>query len=141
MDGYNIIFSWDELNSAAKENLDLARSMLINTLCNYQGFRQCHLILVFDAYKVKGNNREVEQIHNISVVYTKEAETADMYIEKVTNSLKNETGKNHRVRVATSDGTEQIIILGNGAYRVSGSFHSTVIIYQVRQYIKYTISL
>lgn len=139
VDGYNIIFSWDELNAAAKENLDLARSMLINTLCNYQGFRQCHLILVFDAYKVKGNVREVEQIHNISVVYTKEAETADMYIEKVTNSLKNETGKNHRVRVATSDGTEQIIILGNGAYRVSANeFHEEVKLVEkaIREYIK-----
>lgn len=119
VDGYNIIFSWEELSKIAEENLDLARSMLINTLCNYQGFRQCHLILVFDAYKVKGNDREVERVHNISVVYTKEAETADMYIEKVTHELKSETGKNCRVRVATSDGTEQIIILGNGAYRVS----------------------
>ncbi len=139
VDGYNIIFSWDELSEAAKDNLDLARSMLINTLCNYQGFRQCHLILVFDAYKVKGNNREVEQIHNISVVYTKEAETADMYIEKVTHELKNESGKNHRVRVATSDGTEQIIILGNGAYRVSASeFHDEVkrIESAIREYIK-----
>lgn len=139
VDGYNIIFSWDELNSVAKENLDLARSMLINTLCNYQGFRQCHLILVFDAYKVKGNNREVEQIHNISVVYTKEAETADMYIEKVTNSLKNEAGKNHRVRVATSDGTEQIIILGNGAYRVSAKeFYDEVKLVEkaIHEYIK-----
>lgn len=139
VDGYNIIFSWDELSEVAKDNLDLARSMLINTLCNYQGFRQCHLILVFDAYKVKGNNREVEQIHNISVVYTKEAETADMYIEKVTHELKNESGKNHRVRVATSDGTEQIIILGNGAYRVSASeFHDEVkrIESAIREYIK-----
>ena len=139
MDGYNIIFSWDELNEIARENLDLARSMLINTLCNYQGFKQCHLILVFDAYKVKGNNREVEQVHNISVVYTKEAETADMYIEKVTNELKNKTGKNHRVRVATSDGTEQIIILGNGAYRVSAKeFHDEVMLVEkaIREYIK-----
>lgn len=115
VDGYNIIFSWDELKEIAKDNLDAARSRLINILCNYQGFRQCQLILVFDAYKVKGNTREVEKVHNISVVYTKEAETADMYIEKVTHEL----SKNHRVRVATSDGTEQIIILGNGAYRVS----------------------
>lgn len=139
VDGYNIIFSWDELNAAAKENLDLARSMLINTLCNYQGFRRCHLILVFDAYKVKGNVREVEQVHNISVVYTKEAETADMYIEKVTNALKNGAGKNCRVRVATSDGTEQIIILGNGAYRVSAKeFHDEVKLVEkaIREYIK-----
>lgn len=115
VDGYNIIFSWDELKEIAGDNLDAARSQLINILCNYQGFKQCELILVFDAYKVRGNVREVEKFHNISVVYTKEAETADMYIEKVTHEL----GKNHRVRVATSDGTEQIIILGNGAYRVS----------------------
>lgn len=97
------------------------------------------MILVFDAYKVKGNIREVEQIHNISVVYTKEAETADMYIEKVTNALKNETGKNHRVRVATSDGTEQIIILGNGAYRVSAKeFHDEVKLVEkaIYKYIK-----
>ncbi|MDE5741180.1 MAG: TetM/TetW/TetO/TetS family tetracycline resistance ribosomal protection protein [Oscillospiraceae bacterium] len=139
VDGYNIIFSWDELNEVAKDNLDLARSMLINTLCNYQGFKRCHLILVFDAYKVKGNVREVEQVHNISVVYTKEAETADMYIEKVTNALKNEAGKNCRVRVATSDGTEQIIILGNGAYRVSAKeFHDEVKLVEkaIREYIK-----
>lgn len=123
VDGYNIIFSWDELKELANDNLDLARSTLINILCNYQGFRQCNLILVFDAYRVKGQHREVEQVHNISVVYTKEAETADMYIEKVTHEL----GKNHRVRVATSDGTEQIIILGNGAYRVSAAeFHEEV---------------
>ena len=123
VDGYNIIFSWDELKEIAKENLDAARSRLINILCNYQGFRQCRLILVFDAYRVKGNVREVEKFHNISVVYTKEAETADMYIEKVTHEL----SRNNRVRVATSDGTEQIIILGNGAYRVSAEeFHREV---------------
>ena len=84
-------------------------------MCNYQGFSQCELILVFDAYKVKGNTGSVEKVHNINVVYTKEAETADMYIEKTTHEL----GKKHRVRVATSDSLEQIIILGNGAVRVS----------------------
>ncbi len=115
VDGYNIIFAWDELKTLAAESLDAARSRLINILCNYQGFRQCELILVFDAYKVKGNDREVEKHCGISVVYTKEAETADMYIEKVSHEL----GKNNRVRVATSDGAEQIIILGNGAFRVS----------------------
>ncbi len=115
VDGYNIIFAWDELKKLAAENLDLARNRLINILCNYQGVKQCKLILVFDAYKVKGNDREVEKIHNISVVYTKEAETADMYIEKVTHEL----AKKNRVRVATSDGVEQIIILGGGALRVS----------------------
>lgn len=117
VDGYNIIFAWDELKKAAEENLDLARSMLINTLCNYQGFRQCNLILVFDAYKVKGSVGEVEKVNNITVVYTKEAETADTYIEKATHDL----SKEHRVRVATSDNLEQTIILGNGAYRISAS--------------------
>lgn len=117
VDGYNIIFSWDELKNIAKDNLDLARSRLIDILCNYQGFKQCSLILVFDAYKVKGNHREIEQTGGISVVYTKEAETADMYIEKVTHKL----AKDNRVRVATSDGAEQIIILGNGAYRISAA--------------------
>lgn len=117
VDGYNIIFSWEELNKLAKESLDLARSRLINILCNYQGFKCCNLILVFDAYKIKGNHREVEQVHNISVVYTKEAETADMYIEKTAHKL----SKDNRVRVATSDSTEQIIIMGSGAIRVSAT--------------------
>ena len=115
VDGYNIIFAWDELKKIAEDNLDAARSRLIDILCNYQGFRQCELILVFDAYRVKGNKGEVEKVHNISVVYTKEAETADSYIERVTHEL----SENHRVRVATSDNLEQIIILGNGAYRMS----------------------
>lgn len=115
VDGYNIIFAWDDLNAIARDNLDAARSQLINILCNYQGFRECELILVFDAYRVKGNPGEVEKFRNISVVYTKEAETADMYIEKVTHEL----GKKHRVRVATSDGLEQLIILSQGALRVS----------------------
>ncbi len=117
VDGYNIIFAWDDLNKLAKDNLDLARTTLINRLCNYQGFKQNNVIIVFDAYRVSGHHREVEQHHNVSVVYTKESETADSYIEKVTHEL----SKSHRVRVATSDGTEQIIILGNGAYRVSGA--------------------
>lgn len=117
VDGYNIIFAWDNLKNLAKDNLDLARNQLINILCNYQGFSQCKLILVFDAYKIKGGKRNIEKVHNIDVVYTKEAETADMYIEKVTHEI----GKNHRVRVATSDNLEQIIILGNGAFRISAS--------------------
>lgn len=115
VDGYNIIFSWEELNVLAKDNLDLARSTLINILCNYQGFRQCKVILVFDAYKIPGSYREIEKVGNITVVYTKEAETADMYIEKTAHRL----GKEYRVRVATSDRLEQIIILGSNAYRVS----------------------
>lgn len=117
VDGYNIIFAWDELSGLAKENLDVARNKLIQMMCNYQGYCKCHLILVFDAYKVKNNPGEVEQVAGISVVYTKEAETADMYIEKVTHEL----GRKYRVKVATSDGMEQLIILGQGAMRVSAA--------------------
>ena len=115
VDGYNIIFAWDELKVLAAENLEGARTKLMEIMCNYQGFCGCHLILVFDAYKVKGNPGSVEQFHNISVVYTKEAETADMYIEKTTKEI----ARKKRVRVATSDGMEQIIILGHGAIRIS----------------------
>lgn len=114
VDGYNIIFAWEELAELARTDLDAARHRLIQILCNYQGYRRCELILVFDAYKVKGNPGSVERQHGIHVVYTKEAETADMYIEKVTHTL----AKEHRVRVATSDGLEQIILLGHGAVRV-----------------------
>ena len=123
VDGYNIIFAWDELKQTAQDSLELARSQLIDRLRNYQGFRQCPVIVVFDAYKVKGNPGSVERFGDFSVVYTKEAETADMYIEKVTHEL----GRKHRVRVATSDGLEQIIILGHGALRVpASSFHQEV---------------
>lgn len=115
VDGYNIIFAWDELKALAAENLEGARTKLMEIMCNYQGFCGCHLILVLDAYKVKGNPGSVEQFHNISVVYTKEAETADMYIEKTTKEI----ARKKRVRVATSDGMEQIIILGHGATRIS----------------------
>lgn len=115
VDGYNSIFAWDELKALAAENLEGARTKLMEIMCNYQGFCGCHLILVFDAYKVKGNPGSVEQFHNISVVYTKEAETADMYIEKTTKEI----ARKKRVRVATSDGMEQIIILGHGATRIS----------------------
>lgn len=112
VDGYNVIFAWEKLKTMT---FDGAREALIIILCNYQGFKKCELIVVFDAYKVKGNNREIERVNNISVVYTKEAETADMYIEKTAHKL----AKNHKVRVVTSDGMEQLIILGNGALRVS----------------------
>ena len=123
VDGYNVIFSWDKLRELSENNIDGARNMLINILCNYQGYKKCEVILVFDAYKVKGNDREVEKIDNISVVYTKEAETADMYIEKTSHEL----SKNNRVRVVTSDALEQIIILGGGALRVSSrEFQSEV---------------
>ena len=123
VDGYNIIFAWDELNALSKESLDAARHKLMDILCNYQGFQKCVLILVFDAYRVPGSPGSIEQYHNIHVVYTKEAETADMFIERVTHEI----GRNHRVRVATSDGMEQIIILGHGALRVSARmFHEEV---------------
>lgn len=115
VDGYNMIFAWEELKKAAAQSLDLARSMLVNRLCNYQGYKQCELILVFDAYKVHEAERVVENYHNISIVYTKEAETADTYIEKTAHKLSRE----HKVRVATSDGMEQVIIMGGGAFRMS----------------------
>ncbi|MBO4878477.1 MAG: TetM/TetW/TetO/TetS family tetracycline resistance ribosomal protection protein [Ruminococcus sp.] len=117
VDGYNIIFAWDELNKIAQENLDAARSQLINILASYQGYDGSELILVFDAYKVPGKHREIEKYYNISIVYTREAETADSYIERVSHEL----SKKHRVRVATSDGLEQMIILGSGAMRISAS--------------------
>ncbi len=125
VDGYNVIFSWDSLREMARDNIDGARSMLINILCNYQGYKKCEVILVFDAYKVQGSTREVEKADNINIVYTKEAETADMYIEKVSHRL----AKNHKVRVVTSDALEQLIILGKGALRVS----SKEFLYEVRQ--------
>ena len=123
VDGYNIIFAWDELNALSKESLDAARHKLMDILCNYQGYQKCVLILVFDAYRVPGSPGSIEQYHNIHVVYTKEAETADMFIERVTHEI----GRNRRVRVATSDGMEQIIILGHGALRISARmFHEEV---------------
>ena len=115
VDGYNVIFSWDNLKKLADSSIDGARNALINILCNYQGYKKCEVIVVFDAYKVKGNHREIEKVNNITVVYTKEAETADMYIEKASLDL----AKKHKVRVVTSDALEQVIILGNGALRVS----------------------
>ena len=115
VDGYNIIFAWDELQRLAAQDIAAARSALIDILANYQGFRKCRVIVVFDAYKVKGNPGSVQTVHGIKVVYTKEAETADTYIERATYELRRE----RRVRVATSDGPEQVIILGHGALRVS----------------------
>ena len=115
VDGYNIIFAWEELEAVARQDVAAARAMLTDILSNYQGYRKCVVILVFDAYKVKGNPGSVEKRNNIYVVYTKEAETADAYIEKATYDLQ----KEHRVRVATSDGLEQLIILGHGALRLS----------------------
>lgn len=123
VDGYNVIFAWDRLKALAESSIDGARVALQNILCNYQGYKKCEVILVFDAYKVKGNVREVEKVDNINIVYTKEAETADMYIEKVSHRL----SKKHKVRVVTSDALEQLIILGGGALRVSSrEFQSEV---------------
>ena len=134
VDGYNIIFAWEELNALSKQSLDVARKKLADILCNYQGFKKCVVILVFDAYRVPGSPGSIEQYHNIHIVYTKEAETADMFIEHVTHEI----GKDRRVRVATSDGMEQIIILGHGALRVSARmFHEEV--QQVEKEIKQLI--
>ena len=115
VDGYNMIFAWEELRSLAQENIHAAQDRLKDILANYQGLRQCTVILVFDAYKVEGHKEEIFQYHNIYVVFTKEAETADQYIEKTVHRI----GRNNRVTVATSDGLEQIIILGQGAVRMS----------------------
>ena len=117
VDGYNIIFAWEELKAVAQTNLDAARQLLMDLLSNYQGFKKCVVILVFDAYKVPRNVQDVFKYHNIYVVYTKEAETADTYIERATYEI----GKHHQVRVATSDGAEQLIILGHGALRLSAT--------------------
>lgn len=141
VDGYNIIFAWDELKELAKENIDSAREALIEILGNYQGFRKCNVIAVFDAYKVKGGQRHFEKHGGVTVVYTQEAETADTYIERATYELSGKGGatgkgasggrtslpdgatpakrRKYRVRVATSDRLEQMIILGNDAMRVS----------------------
>ena len=115
VDGYNIIFAWEELNELARTTIDGARHKLMDILCNYQGYKKCTLILVFDAYKVTGNIGQAIEYHNIHVVYTKEAETADQYIEKLAHKM----GRNHRVTVATSDGLEQLIIRGQGCHLMS----------------------
>ena len=120
VDGYNIIHAWDELRALGREDLDSARERLIHRLRNYQGWKRCKTIVVFDAYKVKGNPGSVERLGDLFVVYTREAETADMYIEKTTYALAKER-REHRVRVATSDGLEQMIILGHGAVRMSAA--------------------
>ncbi len=117
IDGYNIIFASEELKAIARDNLEDARNILIDRICSFKALRPQEVILVFDAYKVKGNRGEVEKIHNISVVYTKEAQTADAYIEKTAHEL----GKKHQVQVATSDSLEQMIILGSGAVRISAA--------------------
>ena len=115
VDGYNIIFAWEELKELAKVTIDGARQALMDILCNYQGYKKCILILVFDAYKVEGNLGQASKYHNIHVVYTKEAETADAYIEKLAHQM----GRNHQVTVTTSDGLEQLIIRGQGCRLLS----------------------
>ena len=115
VDGYNIIFAWEDLKELSEINIEAARMKLMDILSNYQGYKKQTLILVFDAYKVPGNVGEVQKYHNIHVVYTKEAETADQYIEKTVQEI----GKKYHVTVATSDALEQMIILGQGAQRIS----------------------
>ena len=123
VDGYNVIFAWDELKRLAQADIAAARAALTDVLSNFGAFRRCVVILVFDAYKVKGNPGSVETVDGVKVVYTKEAQTADAYIERATYELR----KERRVRVATSDNLEQVIILGHGATRVSAAaFHAEV---------------
>lgn len=117
IDGYNILFAWDDLNKVAEKDIDTARQILMDKICNYQSFSRSTCILVFDAYRVPRDVEDVIRYHNISVVFTKQAETADTYIERATFEI----GKKHRVRVATSDGAEQMIVLGHGARRVTAS--------------------
>lgn len=127
VDGYNIIFAWEELHELAKINIDGARGRLMDILSNYQGIRKCTLILVFDSYKVEGFPGEIQQYHNIHVVYTKEAETADQYIEKVAHEI----GRKYEVTVATSDGTEQVIIRGQGCHLLSAKeLHTEIVLAQ-----------
>ena len=117
VDGYNIIFAWEDLKALSEINLESARGKLMDVLSNLQGALGCTLILVFDAYRVEGGTREIFRYHNIHVVYTKEAETADQYIEKTVHEL----GRKYQVTVATSDGLEQVIIMGQGANRLSAA--------------------
>jgi predicted RNA-binding protein with PIN domain len=115
VDGYNVIFAWEDLKELAQVNLDGARGKLMDILCNYQAIRRCNLILVFDAYRLKGHPVETLDYHNIHVVYTKEAETADRYIEKFAH----DNSRKYDITVATSDGLEQIIIRGQGCRLLS----------------------
>ena len=115
VDGYNIIFAWKKLKELAEINMDSARQALIDILANYRGYRKCRIIAVFDAYRIKGGERHEERQGGVDIVYTKEAETADMYIEKTAH----EKSRDFHVRVATSDRLEQMIIFGSGAFKVS----------------------
>lgn len=115
VDGYNVIFAWDELKELAKENLGSARDKLIDILMSYKGYRGCHMILVFDAYKVPQNKGKSQMYHDMEIVYTKEGQTADAYIESITKQMAGQ----YRLVVATSDNLEQKIVLGHGATRIS----------------------
>jgi predicted RNA-binding protein with PIN domain len=115
VDGYNIIFAWEDLKELADVNIDSARGKLLDVMCNYQAIRGCEVIVVFDAYRVKGHATETIDYHNIHVVFTREAETADAYIEKFAH----ENARKYKVTVATSDGLEQIIIRGAGCLLIS----------------------
>ena len=117
IDGYNIMYAWDDLKKMAEKDIDTARQVLMDRLCHYQSVSRCICILVFDAYRVPRDVEDVLQYHNISVVFTKQAETADTYIERATYEI----GKKHRVRVATSDMAEQMIVMGHGAKRMSAN--------------------
>ena len=123
VDGYNIIFAWGELKELAEKNIDAARDRLMDILCNYQGFRGMKLLLVFDGYRVRGNSGEVFKFHNIDVVYTREGETADQYIEKTVL----EAGKELDITVATSDRLEQISIFSHGAHRMPAAELYTIV--------------
>ena len=129
IDGYNIIFAWDELKELAKDSLEAARMKLVERISAYKNFKQCEIIVVFDAYRVKGHDTEILDYHNIHVVYTKEAETADRYIEKFAH----EHGRKYDVTVATSDGLEQIIILGQGCHLMSAREFEKEVAYASKQ--------
>ncbi|MBR2743392.1 MAG: TetM/TetW/TetO/TetS family tetracycline resistance ribosomal protection protein [Clostridia bacterium] len=135
VDGYNIIFAWDELRRISERSMDAARETLIRIMQNYAAYKQADVILVFDAYKVKGGQERVIRMGRVSVVYTKEAQTADQYIERTAGEL----SKHHDVRVATSDGLEQLIILGRGALRIPASqFEAEVsgVLFNMREHLK-----
>lgn len=132
VDGYNVIHAWEQLREIAKDNLDHARERLIDMMCNYQGYRKCILILVFDAYKVKQNIGSLQKYHNIYIVYTKEAQTADMYIEHATHEMADK----YRVVVATSDALEQLIVIGQGAMRISSRELEKEVAYMHKQGMK-----
>jgi predicted RNA-binding protein with PIN domain len=117
VDGYNVIFSWENLKKLAEASLEDARIKLLDMLCDYQGFKQNHVIAVFDAHMIKGGSGSVDKYNNIQVVFTREAETADNFIERAAAAL----AKHDKVRVVTSDYLEQIIIIGHGASRVSAN--------------------